>query len=293
MKLSDITRILADAGLPALSREQLIELAGTDAGKRFQTALVAFSNGDPKCRAELAATVQALGTDTKLLLQRLGSKLPTSQVVIIACKEQHRFFDAIAASETNTERGLDARRYLTQLGIHSEATPARATLNEPPYYSFKIFGAGAALCIAEATSLTERKHTINVEGATILASNGGRKMFDWANKIVVQLTVQEAYQVLALLENKIRQLRFDGHGRAHDKSLQIAFQDSHYFFRLIQRGRAAVAVQVRAVDSLQIVSLLYKQLLRNDPHLRIDDLRVMVERMASMSQQTAGQLPSN
>ena len=115
-----------------------------------------------------------------------------------------------------------------------------------------------------------------------LAGGGARKTFDWPNKIVVQLTVQEAYQVLALLENKIRSLRFDGHGREHDKSLQIEFQDSHYFFRLIQRGRAAVAVQVRAVDSLQIVSLLYKQFLANDPHLRIEDVQAMVGRMASM-----------
>jgi hypothetical protein len=115
-----------------------------------------------------------------------------------------------------------------------------------------------------------------------LAGGGARKTFDWPNKIVVQLTVQEAYQVLALLENKIRSLRFDGHGREHDKSLQIEFQDSHYYFRLIQRGRAAVAVQVRAVDSFQIVSLLYKQLLRNESHLQIADIRAMVDRMVMM-----------
>ena len=152
----------------------------------------------------------------------------------------------------------------------------------PPYYSFKIFSSAAALCIAEATTRAERKHTINIEGAVALAGGGARKTFDWPNKIVVQLTVQEAYQVLALLENKIRSLRFDGHGREHDKSLQIEFQDSHYFFRLIQRGRAAVAVQVRAVDSFQIVSLLYKQLLRNESHLQIADIRAMVDRMVMM-----------
>jgi len=166
--------------------------------------------------------------------------------VAIACREQRRFFDYIDAIETGSARGASARSYLAELGAASvpmaaAPRPAANPAADPPYYNFKIFGSGAALCIAEATTRTERKHTINIEGAVALAG-GARKTFDWPTKIVVQLTVQEAYQVLALLENKIRSLRFDGHGREHDKSLQIEFQDSHYYFRLIQRGRAAVAV---------------------------------------------------
>ena len=110
----------------------------------------------------------------------------------------------------------------------------------------------------------------------------GRKEFDWQNKIIVQLTVQEAYLALALFENLITTAKFDGHGRTHDKSLQIEFQESQYFVRVIQRGRAAVALPVRPVDAIQIVTLLYKQLLRNDPHLSISDVKALVERMAAM-----------
>lgn len=283
MKLSEITSILATAGLPALSRDQLLELAGSGGGKRFEAALIAFGAGDRQQRDELEATVRVLDAKTRSTLQRIGGQLPIDQLVTLACKEQRRFFDAIDAIAMRTPRAAAARNYLAELGAAAavaDSTPAPAA--DPPYYSFKIFSSAAALCIAEATTRAERKHTINIEGAVALAGGGARKTFDWPNKIVVQLTVQEAYQVLALLENKIRSLRFDGHGREHDKSLQIEFQDSHYFFRLIQRGKAAVTVQVRAVDSLQIVSLLYKQFLANDPHLRIEDVRTMVGRMASM-----------
>jgi hypothetical protein len=283
MKLSEITSILAAAGLPALSRDQLLELSGTDAGKRFEAALIAFDAGDRQQRDELEATVRVLDAKSRTTLQRVGGQLPIDQLVTIACKEQRRFFDAIDAIAMRTPRAATARSYLAELGAAAavaDSSPAPAA--DPLYYSFKIFSSAAALCIAEATTRAEHKHTINIEGAVALAGGGARKTFDWPNKIVVQLTVQEAYQVLALLENKIRSLRFDGHGREHDKSLQIEFQDSHYFFRLIQRGRAAVAVQVRAVDSFQIVSLIYKQLLRNESHLRIDDIRVMVDRMVSM-----------
>ena len=283
MKLSEITSILVAAKLPTLSRDQLLELAGSGAGKRFEAALIAFDAGDRQQRDELKAIVRVLDAKTRTTLQRIGGQLSVGQLVTLACKEQRRFFDAIDAIAERTQRAAAARTYLAELGAASavaDKTPAPAA--DPPYYSFKIFSTAAALCIAEATTRVERKHTINIEGAVALAGGGARKTFDWPNKIVVQLTVQEAYEVLALLENKIRSLRFDGHGREHDKSLQIEFQDSHYFFRLIQRGRAAVAVQVRAVDSLQIVSLLYKQFLANDPHLRIEDVQAMVGRMASM-----------
>lgn len=284
MKLSEITAILGQAGLPALSRDQLLDLAGTDAGKLFQAALVGFRNGDLQQRAQLEATVRVLDAQTRTTLQRIGSQLSVEQLMAIACKEQRRFFDAIDAIAQRTARAAGAKRYLAELGIASALLPSvQAAPVDPPYYSFKIFGSSAALCIAEATTRAERKHTINIEGAILLAGGGTRKAFDWANKIVVQLTLQEAYQVLALLENKIRSLRFDGHGHEHDKSLQIEFQDSHYFFRLIQRGRGAVAVQVRAVDSLQLVSLLYRQLLRNDQHLRKEDIREMIDRMVSMA----------
>jgi hypothetical protein len=283
MKLSEITNILTTAGLPALSRDQLLELVSSDAGKRFEAALLAFAAGDRKQRDELEATVRVLAPKTRSTLQRIGGQLPVNQLVTLACKEQRRFFGAIDAIAMRTPRAAAARTYLAGLGAAaavSDNTPAPAA--DPPYYSFKIFSSAAALCIAEATTRVERKHTINIEGAVALAGGGARKTFDWPNKIVVQLTVQEAYQVLALLENKIRSLRFDGHGREHDKSLQIEFQDSHYYFRLIQRGRAAVAVQVRAVDSFQIVSLLYKQLLRNESHLQTADIRAMVDRMVMM-----------
>lgn len=286
MKLSEITSILAAAGLRTLSRDPLLELAGSDAGKRFEAALIAFDAGDRQQRDELEVIVRVLDAKTRTTLQRIGGQLPVDQLVTLACKERRRFFDAIDAIDAIaecTQRAAAALTYLAELGAAAavaDKTPVPAAA--PPYYSFKIFSTAAALCIAEATTRAERKHTINIEGAVALAGGGAPKTFDWPNKIVVQLTVQEAYQVLALLENKIRSLRFDGHGREHDKSLQIEFQDSHYFFRLIQRGRAAVAVQVRAVDSLQIVSLLYKQFLANDPHLRIEDVRTMVGRMASM-----------
>lgn len=216
-------------------------------------------------------------------LRRLGSTSTVDQVVAAACREQRRFFDALDAIAQRTPRAGAARHYLAELGMVPVA-PAPRTDNgaAAPYYSFKVVGSGAALCIAEAQTRATKQYTINVEGALALAG-AGPKTFDWPSKIVVQLTVQEAYQTLALLENKLTAVRFDGHGPKHDKSLHIEFQQSHYFVRVIQRGRQAVAVPIRPVDAISFKSLLYKQLLRNETHLRIEDIKAMLEQMASMA----------
>lgn len=282
MKLSEITSILAEASIPPLSRDQLLELAGTQAGKQFQAALLAFAGGDRKRRDEIEAMVRVLDPDVRDTLRRLGSTSTVDQVVATACREQRRFFDALDAIGQRSSRAAGARRYLVELGLipDSAKAPAAAPV-APPYYSFKVFGAGAALCVAEATARATSQHTVNIEGALALSA-GGRKIFDWPNKIVVQLTVQEAFLALALFENRIPAVRFDGHGRAHDKSLHIERQETHYFVKLMQKGRALITVPVSAVDSLRFTTLLYKQMLLNEPHLRIEDLQAMVGRMAAM-----------
>lgn len=283
MKLSEITSILAAASLPTVSRDQLLELVGTQAGKQFQAALLAYAGGDRQRRDEIEATIHVLDPGVRDTLRRLGSTSSVDQVVATACREQRRFFEAIDTIALRSPRAGAARLYLAELGMVPVApAPPTDAGSAAPYYSFKIVGTGAALCIAEAQTRATKQYTVNVEGAVALAG-AGPKTFDWPSKIVVQLTVQEAYQTLALLENKLPTVKFDGHGPKHDKSLHIEFQQSHYFVRVFQRGRQAVAVPMRPVDAIPFKSLLYKQLLRNESHLRIEDVKAMLEQMASMT----------
>jgi len=285
MKLSTILETLAAARLPSVTSEQLKQLVGTAEGKAFADDLRWYAVGETGRRDHLAAVVHALAPGVRRAVEQLGFQFDLQALITAAKVDGSTGIGIIKAGGANPGNRARAVAYLQGAGLQlvSKGATAAPAPFEPPYYSFKIFGASAALCIAEATTKADRRHTINIEGAVALAGGSARKVFDWPNKIVVQLTVQEAYQVLALLENKTKSLRFDGHGREHDKSLQMEFQDSHYFFRLIQRGRAAIAVPVRPVDAIPMVSLLYKQLLLNEPHLRIEDIRSMVERMASMA----------
>lgn len=286
MKLSTILATLATARLPSVTSEQLHQLVGTAAGKAFADDLRWFAAGEAKRREQLAAVVNALAPGVRRTVEQLGFQFDLPTIIAAAKLDRSAGIDTIKAAHASPGNRARAVAYLQGAGLQvanltAAMAPTSATPIQPPYYSFKIFGSGAALCVSEARTRSSNQHTIQVEGALALGGSV-RRQFDWQNKIIVQLTVQEAYLTLALLENLVPSVKFDGHGRTHDKSLHIDFQDSHYFVRVIQRGRAAVALPVRAVDAIQIVSLLYKQLLKNEEHLDIADIQALVARMASM-----------
>ena len=285
MKLSTILETLASARLPSVTSEQLRQLVGTADGKAFADDLRWFAVGETKRRQQLAAVVHALAPGVRRTVEQLGFQFDLAAIIAAAKLDGCAVIEAIKAANANPGNRARAVACLQVAGLQvitrtAAAAPTPAAPIEAPYYSFKIFGSGAALCVSEARTRLSNQHTIQIEGA--LALGAGRREVDWQNKIIVQLTVQEAYTALALFENLIPSVKFDGHGPAHDKSLLVDFQHSHYFVRVIQRGRAAIALPVRPVDTIQIIALLYRQLLANEPHLQIGDVRALVARMASM-----------
>jgi hypothetical protein len=286
MKLSTILATLSAARLPSVTSEQLQHLVGTAEGKAFADDLKWFAAGEVGRRQHLAAVVHALEPGVRRTVEQLGFQFDLVAIIAAAKLDESAGIDTIKGANGSAGNRARAVAYLQAVGLKvaiGSAAPAPAAVArvDPPYHSFKIFGSAAALCVSEARTRSSDQCTIQIEGA--LALGGGRREFDWQNKIIIQLTVQEAYLVLALFENLLPCVKFDGHGRTHDKSLHIDFQDSHYFVRVIQRGRAAVALPVRAVDTIQIVALLYRQILANEPHLQIADIRALVARMASMT----------
>ena len=285
MKLSTILETLASARLPSVTSEQLRQLVGTADGKAFADDLRWFAVGETKRRQQLAAVVHAIAPGVRRTVEQLGFQFDLPAIIAAARLDGCAGIETIKAANANPGNRARAVAYLQVAGLQVAAravaaTPAPAAPIEAPYYSFKIFGGSAALCVSEARTRSSNQHTIQIEGA--LALGAGRREFDWQNKIIVQLTVQESYTALALFENLIPSVKFDGHGPAHDKSLLVDFQHSHYFVRVIQRGRAAIALPVRPVDTIQIIALLYRQLLANEPHLQVGDIRALVARMASM-----------
>jgi len=282
MKLSIILETLASARLSSVTSEQLRQLVGTAAGKAFAEELRWFAAGEVGRRDQLAAVVNALAPSVRLMVEQLGFQFDLQAIIAAAKLDGSAGINTIKAASANPGNRARAVAYIQGAGLQLAFSPAASAPIEAPYYSFKIFGGSAALCVSEARTRAGNQCTIQVEG-TLRLGGGNRREYDWQNKIIVQLTVQEAYLALALFENKLKSVRFDGHGNRHDKSLHIEFQEQHYFVRMTQRDKAAVAVPVSPVDALQVVSLLYKQIQTNDPHLEIAQIRSFTDRLAQMT----------
>jgi hypothetical protein len=200
MKLSTILETLAAARLPSVTSEQLRHLVGTAEGKAFADDLKWFAAGEAGRREQLAAVVNTLAPAVRRIVEQLGFQFDLSAIITAAKLDGSAGIDTIKAANVNPGNRARAVAYLQGAGLQvaariTAAAPAPTAPIEAPYYSFKIFGSGAALCVSEARTRSSNRHTIQIEGA--LALGAGRREFDWQNKIIVQLTVQEAYTALA------------------------------------------------------------------------------------------------
>lgn len=280
MELKDITTILHRAELPSLSHDQWMSLTKAGEALKFEANLRQLANGNAEAKQYVQLVIRAVSSSNRQCLEQLGFTPTVRQLIDLAMLHGMSLFKALFAVKSN-ERRDEAITYLNTLGMKRSA-PTQVAKPAPPqvpqYYSFTIFGKSAALCIAEARTRSGNAHTVQIEGAAVL----GNRTVDWQNKIIVQLTEQECFQTLALFENTIAEVKFDGHGQQHDKSLHISFQESKHFVRMIQRGRPALAVPVTPADSIRIVSLLYQQIGLNAKHLSVADIKIMITRMAQM-----------
>lgn len=256
-------------GLPALDVDQWGILSTTRHGMAI-AALPAQAVDDLPMSAELI--IRSLSPMARTALTSLGLAFDLQQLLDIAKKEQLRLFAALHKSQSDTV----ARRYIEALGF---AKPVKASV-PAPYYSFHVYGSKAALCFSEAQTRTQARATVNIEGALLLS--GPTSQFDWQHKIIIQLSPEEMFLVLAVINGKIPQVQFAGHGAQHDKLLEFQRQQANYFVRLVQRGRSPVAVPMPALQALNLTSLLLQQIKHNHPHLTRDDMGAMEDQLVRM-----------
>ena len=200
----------------------------------------------------------------------MGLQYDLQRLIDTAEIEQKTLFAALHKSSTEQS----AKDYILQLGFKR----APKAVTPAPYYSFSVYGTKGALCISEAQTRSKQIHTINVEGALAL----GKNEFDWRNKLILQLSPEEMFLVLAVLNGKIPNVVFTGHGESHDKMFEMMLQTGSYFIRLVQKGRSPVSVPMDVRQTLNFTSLIYKQIKKNHPHLGMDELRSMEDQLVRM-----------
>ncbi|MBC3871732.1 hypothetical protein [Undibacterium oligocarboniphilum] len=264
MTLDHFNQACDAAHFPRLTPAQWAQLVQTLAG----AALVDLEHFCDA--ADLELFVRSVQPTVQQTLEELGYQFDLSVLLDAALRERKGLFIALHKARTDAA----ARDYIARQGFkRMDKIPTPA-----PYYNFHVYSTKAALCISEARTRVQQRATINIEGAHALSGN----RYDWQQKMTMQLSPEEMFIMLALFNRKIVSLKFAGHGRQHDKLLEGQVQDSHFFFRMVQRGRSPIAIPVSVADSLNWTSLLYQQIKLNHPHLVMDELNMMQQQLIAM-----------
>jgi hypothetical protein len=127
-----------------------------------------------------------------------------------------------------------------------------------------VYGGSAALFFEPTHHRRSGKSVLIVDGAKA----SGTRVYDWANKIIIQLTANEMLLLYAVLTGQLDQMKIDAHGEANDKRMEVKDQGDKFFISLMQRGKPAVGVPVTPLDAAQLALLISRQVIRENPQLR-------------------------
>ena len=143
----------------------------------------------------------------------------------------------------------------------------------------RIYGGKAALCV-ETDDTRQNEPTLRLEAALATAPN----IFDWKQKIAIQLTADELPRVVATVLGLLPRCECKNHGPNNDKGLEIAHQGQHLFIRVFQKNQTVRALPVGPSDSYYLAALGLRQLRKAAPWLSdqgvLAALKLTVQRMA-------------
>ena len=146
--------------------------------------------------------------------------------------------------------------------------------------SLHVYNVRCALTVDPSRNRRGDVYTANLE--TAARANAGAE-FDWANKIVVQITGEELPDVIAVLLGLRSDVEFRFHGAARDKGYRLFRDDERLIVQVFAGGDDRHTVALAPSDRLRVCSTLFRQLQRNHGGLPADVLHAMLTQVYSSS----------
>lgn len=143
--------------------------------------------------------------------------------------------------------------------------------------SIHVYAGKAALCFAECTTRQGDKATLMIEAAQATGDN-----YNWQDKTMLMLTPAELPLVLGFFVGYLEKLELKGHGRQQEKAMTLTNQGNQFFVTMIMRGQAPRAVPMPAKDGYPVLTMLLRQMLKNDPHLTAQLILQFSKRICDM-----------
>jgi hypothetical protein len=158
------------------------------------------------------------------------------------------------------------------------AGPASAAVaRHEPRLRLRLFGKTAAHTL-EVTAHRRGSdfmgvHVVSIDSAHALGAGGG---YDWAHKLVLQLTPEEMPAVVATLMGLTPSVRFGHHGANRDKFVEVRRQDGGL---VMVTGEKALSysVPVPTASIYYVLDLFCRAMARADPGRSVSDVLMLVK----------------
>jgi len=243
--LSDVNKYLHCLGIPlSLDSAKANSLKSVVPNTEFSTAVLRAVEGDLSAKGWIMCKLRDAG-----LLQGNVSQ-PQQET---------------AASAVNPNAQVNDEQ--------EQAEPERPANEQEPEQeraSHHVYGGQAALCF-ELDVTVSGFSTIALDGAKMV----GKRKFDWANKLRVQLTKQELPIVTAVLLGMRQSCEFKNHGPDNNKGFALEHQDGKIYCKLFTKG-LVVGVPITLSDAYYASVLFLKQLQVQTPWLDATSITMLL-----------------
>ena len=128
---------------------------------------------------------------------------------------------------------------------------------------FRCYGREAALAIEPVTAADGVTRTVNIDAARRVEA----RRYDWADKLVVQVTGRELADVLAALLGLRARVECLHHGPRRDKGYRIEHRPAGLAISVFAAGRGLRRVGLGQGERVALAALLLGQLRRNQAAL--------------------------
>lgn len=271
------------------TRELLVSAAGIDVplttlisvavneGRSFREAMRLLGQADNKDRQ-----MEAAAHLSELIEQYSDGLIFDSGYVRDGSHRQAAVENAFPLPEREAVRtespvGSGRRQGASPQCQHS--LPPSPRKSEKPFgESYHVYGGNYALCFSEAATRKPGKHTVIVEAAK---TPGRGEVPMWDEKISVSLTIAELPLVLGALYGYAKNVQLKGHGANNEKTLSFERQEGRLYVSLQSFPEKPWGVPIPAHECYPLISMLLRQMLKNDPHLTPALILAMTQQICS------------
>lgn len=275
----DARTAAAMTGYRAIEIVTLIDIAKRE-GRSFRNAVrMVLADGNRNEQGTALAYLQSLIEENGVSADSFGTSTSNNEAMQLdVIKQEHPQGSTPVGNVRELRPEKQSPQHATTSRADSQALESQGDGSKKQYgESIHVYAGKAALCFAECMTRQGDKATMMIEAAQATGDS-----YNWQDKIMLMLTPAELPLVLGFFVGYLEKLELKGHGRQQEKAMTLTNQGNQFFVTMIMRGQAPRAVPIPAKDGYPVLTMLLRQMLKNDPHLTAQLILQFSKRICDM-----------